>query len=64
MRITQVVLTKTKNGNWKITAQSSRQVEKMIICTTDHSLKYGEGVVDQINNLVQGYEWERTPFDD
>ena len=57
MRIAQVVLTKTKSGKWKVTAQSLRQVEEWNASTNN------DIIIAVIENLMTECEWETVSLD-
>lgn len=57
MRIAQVVLTKTKSGQWKVLIQSLRQVENVDVVRSQ------EKAVGLIDHLMTGHEWEQLTDD-
>ena len=57
MRIAQVVLTKTKNENWKITVMSLKQTEVVLMS------KNPAEVINQFCGFIHDDDWEQMPFD-
>jgi hypothetical protein len=57
MRIAQVVLTKTKQGNWKLIVQSLRQTETVITVDNTDQLEI------ELQVLRTDYEWEKLSDD-
>lgn len=57
MRIAQVVLTKTKKGNWKLTVQSLQQIEE--VATFDNDVF----TLDELSRLMDVLDWETLSLD-
>ena len=53
MKIAQVVITKTQNGKWKITAMSLNEIELVHAFVIEHAAALS------VLELMKNYEWEQ-----